>query len=121
VTYTLELEDLDDATFAALSVGQILLDFESGATIGTVVAVDSRAYETYTANPTDDKDPELDSFLVETLTHSTHTAIVTVTLDADYEEGVGYTTDDIRIAVGRTYCIAFGEYMAQGVCVTLLG
>ena len=46
------------------------------------------------------------------------TLIVTVRTSAVYEAGVGYTTEDCRIAVGKEYALRFPSYTGEGVCVS---
>ncbi|MBQ8356371.1 MAG: DUF4330 family protein [Clostridia bacterium] len=117
VTYTVELAGVERDSLGALKVGDAVVDSETGATIGVVTAVNSRAYEVYTDVPVEDED--LNSYVVTKATYPEEFNTVTVTLsvDADYEAGVGYTVDDCRIAVGRTYELNFPGYAGSGVCV----
>lgn len=117
VTYTVELSGVEKSTLNALQVGDTVIDRESGAVIGTVTEVTSRAYEVYTDSA--ELDPDLDSHVVTKTTYPDDlvTVTVTVTVQADYEKGIGYSVEDCRIAVGRSYDLSFSSFMGEGVCV----
>lgn len=119
ITYTVELSGVDRDSLSALKVGDAVTDKETGAVIGVVTAVSSRAYEAYTDVPTDEIDEALNSHVVTKVTYPEEFNTVTVTLavSADYQSGVGYFVEDCRIAVGRTYELHFPSYAANGVCV----
>ena len=117
ITYTVEIAGVDRDSLSALKVGDPVTDKETGAVIGVVSAVSSRAYEEYTDVLTEDK--ALNSYVVTKVTYPEEFNTVTVTLAvaADYRAGVGYSVEDCRIAVGRTYDLYFPAYAASGVCV----
>lgn len=117
ITYTVELSGVDRDSLSALKVGDAVTDKETGAVIGVVMAVSSRAYEEYTDVLTEDK--TLNSYVVTKVTYPEEFNTVTVTLAvaADYRSGVGYSVEDCRIAVGRNYDLHFPAYAASGVCV----
>ena len=117
ITYTVEIAGVDRDSLSALKVGDPVTDKETGAVIGVVSAVSSRAYEEYTDVLTEDK--ALNSYVVTKVTYPEEFNTVTVTLAvaANYRAGVGYSVEDCRIAVGRTYDLYFPAYAASGVCV----
>lgn len=119
LTYTIEIKGVDKATMSALHAGDEVIDKRTGAVIGVVSAIDSRAYEVFA--DTSSKDVALDSFVVDKLIYPEdfNTVTVTLTAEAVYEGGVGYTVDDCRIAVGREYELYFPGYAGEGVCVGL--
>ena len=121
ITYTVEIAGVDRDSLAALKVGDTVTDQQTGAVIGVVTAVSSRPYEVYTDIPTDEKDDVLNSYVVTKTTYPEEFNAVTVTLSvaADYQSGIGYSVEDCRIAVGRTYDLRFAGYAGNGVCVEL--
>ncbi len=121
VTYTVELAGVDKGAVEALHIGDTVIDRESGSTLGSVTAVSSRPYETYTDMPSAALDPVLGSYVVQKKTYPDDFLTITVTLsvEAVYENGVGYRTGDARIAVGRDMELQFSAFVGNGVCVTL--
>ena len=116
VRYTLELIGVDRASLEALRVGDSVTDARTGSVIGEITAVDSRPYSFYTDVPTEyggkyvvNKETSADKY----------TVTVTVRVIADYESGVGYTVEDCRIAVGRSYELHFPHYAGNGSCISL--
>ena len=121
LTYTIEIKGVDKATMSALHAGDEVIDKKTGAVIGVVSGIDSRAYEVFTDMPSSYIDETLNSHVVVKLTYPDEFNTITVTLTAEavYESGVGYTVDDCRIAVGREYELYFPGYAGEGVCVGL--
>ena len=119
ITYTVEISGVDRDSLGALKIGDTVTDHQTGAVIGGVTAVSRRPYEVYTDVPTDELDEALNSHVVTKSTYPEEFNTVTVTLSttADYQSGVGYSVEDCRIAVGRTYDLRFSGYAGNGVCV----
>lgn len=116
VLYTLELVGVDRVSLEALHVGDSVTDAQTGSVIGEITAVDSRPYAFYTDVPNEyggkyvvNKETSADKY----------TVTVTVRASADYEQGVGYTVEDCRIAVGRAYELHFPHYAGEGSCISL--
>jgi hypothetical protein len=105
-----------------LLVGATVTDAATGSIIGVVTSVDSRPYEVYTDIPTVDIDEELNSHVVTKNTYpdSFNTVTVSIRVTADYKAQEGYTAEECRIAVGRTYDLHFPNYAATGTCVTFV-
>ena len=119
VTYTVEIAGVDRDSLSALRVGDAVTDKKTGAVIGVVSAISSRAYEAYTDVPTDEIDEALNSHVVTKATYPEqfNTVTVTLTVAAEYHSGIGYSVEDCRLAVGRSYDLHFPAYAASGVCV----
>ena len=115
ITYTVEIAGVDQASLAALERDDVVTDRETGAVLGTVVDVSIRPYEVW--------DDTAEGESVGKITYPEEsglkTVTVTLTVDASYIAGVGYTVGDTRIAVDRTLQLAFRNYAATGVCVSL--
>lgn len=120
VTYTVELAGVSSATLNALHVGDRVIDAETGSLIGTVSAVDIRAYEAF--GDLFEYDATLGSNVVTRLEYpdTLNTVTVTISGQTEYTAGVGYAADQCRIAVGRTYTLSFPEYTGSGVCVSFI-
>ena len=119
IQYTVEFVGVDSDSIAMLKVGDTVTDAKTGSVIGTVVAINNRPYEVYTDTPVYDK--TLDSWIVGTYTYpdSYATVMVTIAVTATYEQGVGYTAEDCRIAVGGSYELRFPCYTASGECIAI--
>ena len=122
VLYTVEFVGVDRDSVQSLQVGDTVTDAATGSIIGVVTAVDSRPYEVYTDIPTVDIDEELNSHVVTKNTYpdSFNTVTVSIRVTADYKAQEGYTAEECRIAVGRTYDLHFPNYAATGTCVTFV-
>jgi hypothetical protein len=119
VLYAVEFSNVDGDVFELLSSaeGQSVVDAATGKVIGEVRMVDKRAYSFYT----DVAVKEGDNYVVGKETSmDKYTVTVTLSARAEYEEGVGYTVDNSRVAVGRTYELHFPSYAGSGTCVTLV-
>lgn len=118
LTYTVELAGLETSVIESFHVGDAVTDKETGSVIGTIAAVDTRAYEVYsTTDYVKNGTLDLNEVLKVTYPDAYHTVTITVTVTADYAAGVGYFADDCRIAVGREYELRFPGYTGVGVCV----
>jgi cytoskeletal protein RodZ len=119
VTYTVEFKGVEKDAFASLRKGDTVVDKATGAVVGVVTDLEPRKYVVYTDVPTAEKDETLDSHVVTRTEYPEEftTVSVTVTVTADYAEGVGYSVDGCRIAVGREYELNFPGCAGKGVCV----
>ena len=119
VTYTVEFTGVEKDAFATLRKGDAVVDKTTGNVIGTVTDFEPRKYVVYTDRPTDEKDEALDSYVVTKAEYPEEftTLAVTITVQADYTVGIGYTVEDCRIAVGREYELNFPGCAGKGVCV----
>ena len=121
ISYTVELTGVYRDSVSALRVGDTVTDKETGAVIGTVTAINARSYTPYTDVPTEEKDPVLDSYVVTKAEYPEefNTVEITIAVEADYTEGVGYAVEGCRIAVGRSYEIYFPSYTGSVTCIEL--
>ena len=119
VLYAVEFENVDSDVFELLSAaeGKNVVDAATGKVIGQVRMVDKREYSYYT----DVAVKQGDNYVVGKETAmDKYTVTVTLYADAVYESGEGYTVDNSRVAVGRTYELHFPSYAGTGTCVTLV-
>lgn len=115
ITYTVEIAGVDQTSLAALEKDDTVTDRKTGAVIGTVVDFSVRPYEVWT----DTAEGESVGKITYPEESGLKTVTVTLTVDASYLAGVGYTVGDTRIAVDRTLELAFRNYAATGVCISL--
>ena len=121
VTYTVELAGVHRDAVSALHVGDSVTDSTTGAVIGTVTAINARSYSVYTDVPSEVKDPVLDSYVVTKAEYPEdfNTVEITISVEADYTAGVGYSVGECRMAVGRSYELYFPAYTGNVTCIEL--
>lgn len=114
--YTIELANVESDVIELLHEGDVVIDAATGREIGEIQLKDKREYTYYS----DVAVSNGDAYVVEK-EHASDRYTVTLTIRASavYEEGVGYTVDHCRVAVGREYELHFPSYAGRGVCVTL--
>ncbi len=114
--YALELANVESDVIDLLHEGDAVIDAETGREIGEIQLKDKRDYTYYS----DVAVPNGDTYVVEKEhVKDRYTVTLIIRADAIYEEGVGYTVDNCRVAVGREYELHFPSYAGRGVCVTL--
>lgn len=114
--YTIELSNVEADVIDLLREGDRVIDAETGREIGEIQLKDKREYTYYS----DVAVQNGDAYVVEKERVSDrYTVTLTIRADAVYEEGVGYSVDHCRVAVGREYELHFPSYAGRGVCVTL--
>lgn len=116
ILYTVELTNVESDVIDLLREGDTVIDAETGREIGEILLKDKRDYTYYS----DEAVKKGDAYVVEKEHVSDrYTVTLTIRASALYEEGVGYTVDRCRVAVGREYELHFPSYAGRGVCVTL--
>ena len=120
IVYTVEFYGVDKEMEFAFREGDTVTDMQTGAVMGVVTQVSSRVYEVYTDTPSDEIVPEFDKYVVQKKRNEAWRVVtVSIQVTADYQEGVGYTVDTQRIAIGREYQLCFPSYTSNGACVSL--
>ena len=120
IVYTVELAGVDKNFVSSFREGDTVTDAVTGAYMGEIAQIKIREYEAYTNVPTPDIDPEFGKHVVRKQTNETlKTVTVVIRVNAAYTRGVGYSTEDRRIAVGGEYELRFPSYTDQGVCIAL--
>lgn len=114
--YTVELVNVESDVIDLLHEGDVVVDAETGREIGEIQLKDKRDYTYYS----DEAVKKGDAYVVKKeQAADRYTVTLTIRASAVYEEGVGYTVDRCRVAVGRVYELHFPSYAGRGVCVTL--
>ena len=120
ILYTIEIYGVDKDMEYAFREGDTVTDAKSGAVLGVITQVNSRVHEEYIDIPTDEIVPEFDKYVVQKQRNEEWRVItVSIQVTADYLEGVGYTVQSERVAVGREYHLNFPSYTDSGTCVSL--
>lgn len=114
--YTVELTNVEEDVIDLLLEGDRVIDAQTGSVIGEIMLKDKREYTYYSDVAVKNGDAYVAK---KESVEDRYTVILTLHADAVYEEGVGYTVDNSRIAVGREYELHFPSCAVKGVCVTL--
>ena len=113
IEYTVVLEDVDKAFVDKVKSGNSVFDALSGASLGTVSAVDSSTpYFFYEYNSEE-------GAIVTKEFPDRYNVRITVSANAEEIEGIGYTVDDRRVAVGAKMDLRFPQYTDTGYCVEM--
>lgn len=120
VSYTLELAGISSAAVGALHEGDTVVDFETGACIGRITAIEKREYTAYGEAYVFDSALETNVITNIKYPETFCTVVLTVVADATYTQGVGYSVEQSRIAVGRAYTLVLPAYTGQGQCVSFV-
>ncbi len=111
IQYTVEFTGVDRDFVDNISENDTVVDTVSKFALGTVAAVDNNShYRVLGYNE------ELDEGGYTTY-QDKYNVLVTVTVTAEYEEGVGYTVGDRRIAVGERLSLRFPNFICEGYCI----
>ena len=114
ILYTIEFYDVNGDLSAAPAQGTLLIDPKTGNTMGEIVAITSRPY-TLPSSFLRDGEAQVGGS-----EHASAKIVsLTVALCAEYEEGVGYSVNGMRIAKGGSYTVSFAGSLATGTCVSI--
>lgn len=120
IVYTVEFAGVDQSFLSSFREGDAVTDAATGSQMGEITQIKIREYEAYTNVPTPEKDPAFGMHVVRKETNEKlKTVTVVIRVSADYEEGVGYSAEECRIAVGKEYQLRFPSYTDNGVCLAL--
>ncbi len=120
ILYTVELAGIDQGVVSSFREGTAVTDVATGSEMGKITQIKVREYEAYTNIPSAEKEPGSDKHVVMKETNDAlKTVTVVISVTAEYVQGAGYTAEECRIAVGRTYQLRFPPYMHEGVCIAL--
>ena len=111
IQYTVELLAVDEAFIYNIAENNVVIDAVSKHELGKVINVDNNTHYSelkYNENealgwlsPYPDK----------------YNMLVTITVNAEYDEGEGYSVGDRRIAVGEKLSLRFPNFSAEGYCI----
>jgi hypothetical protein len=117
ITYTVEMAGVEKTMLGTFRVGDTVTDRASGAVLGVITAVgEPRPYAVY-ADEVSSSDPSYYEVPKIIYPENLKTLTITISVDADFVSGVGYSAEDCRIAVGRAYQLNFPGYTGNAVCI----
>ena len=111
--YTIRISNVDGAFADKISVGDEVVDSSVKTSLGYVSAVENDIPYT---------EPYYDN-VADTVSMreypNRYDILVSVTAKAVFEDGVGYTVDGRRIAVGTLLYLMFPDYAGTGSCISM--
>ncbi len=115
IQYVIEIQGVDEEFLENISENNIVLDSVSKSNIGTVIAVD------YSTQHTRFELQENDDGNIGVLSPVTgkYNVIVTISANAYFSEGNGYTVNGTRIAVGEKINARFPSYVCESYCISV--
>ncbi len=111
ISYTVEIKDIDDDIASLIKEGDSVIDPATGASIGVIGAVGvGEAYVwRYSEESTE---------MVKTYIDGKVNVILTIEVDGEYESGVGYTAQGVRIAYGELISVRTSGFSGSGYCTS---
>lgn len=114
IQYTVEFTNVDQTFVDKIKEADNVVDSVSKFTIGRVTAVDA------STNYSELQYSEASASAVIVTYPDRYNLLVTITVDATYEEGSGYSVRDKRIAVGEKMSLRFPDYADEGYCIDVI-
>ena len=111
--YTVEILGVDEQFISNIVENDTVIDSVTKSNIGTVAAVD------YSMQYTELAYDEENSTGVLTPISGKYNIVVTISATAEYEEGIGYTVNGTRIAVGEKISARFPNYVCECYCISV--
>lgn len=111
IQYTVEFTGVDRDFVDNINENDTVVDAVSKFSLGNVTAVDNDShYKVLGYN----EQTHAGGYVTY---QDKYNVLVTVTVTADYEEGVGYSVSDRRIAVGEKLSLRFPNFVGEGYCI----
>lgn len=111
--YTLRIENVEGSLIDKIQTRDEVIDASVKTSLGYVNAVEN---DTPHAEPY--YDSKEDSVSMKEYPDR-YDLVVTVTAEAVFTEGVGYTVNGRRVAVGTEFYLMFPDYLGTGYCISL--
>ncbi len=113
IRYSIEILGVDEQFLDDIKENDTVIDSVTKNTIGTVTAVD------YGIQYTELKYDQENSVGVMSPVAGKYNVIVTISANADFEEGEGYMIGGTRIAVGEKISARFPGYACEAYCISV--
>lgn len=113
IQYSIEILGVDEQFLDNINEDDVVLDSVTKSNIGTVTAID------YGILHTQLKYDEENQVGVLSPVAGKYNVIVTITATAQFEDGVGYTVNGTRIAVGERINARFPNYVCESYCISI--
>ena len=111
--YTLRIENVEGAFLDKIRIRDEVIDSSIKVSLGYVNAVENDIPYT---EPYYDSEEDVVSMKEYP---NRYDMIITVTADAVFTEGVGYTVNGRRVAVGSQFYLMFPEFLGEGYCISM--
>ncbi len=112
IEYTVEIIGIDGDYINIISENDIVLDAVTKSNIGTVLATDAEPYREFV----------YDEVVGEgklAIVPEKHNLVITIVATAQFKDGVGYSINGTRIAVGEKISLRFPEFSCEGYCISV--
>ena len=119
IYYTLEFYDISGAMAASPAVGTSMIDPATGAIMGEIVSLYAAPATTSAVIYREEWQSVPQNAVPSTVELPVQLVTVTVRTTAAYRDGLGYTKNGVRLAMGATYTVSFSGTLASGVCTAL--
>ena len=118
--YTVEISGISQEMAAGIQIGDQVLDGENNYLIGTVSNTEIDDCVEYVYNEASGR-IEAVAYTDEGSTSSVRkNLLVTITADAQYAQGKGYTVNGYHVTVNRAMQLCFPGYSGEGQCISLI-
>ena len=118
--YTVEISGISQEMAAGIQVGDQVLDGENNYLIGSVTNTEIDDCVEYVYNEASGR-IEAVAYTDEGSTSSVRkNLLVTITANAKYVEGKGYTVNGYHVTVNRAMQLCFPGYSGEGQCISLI-
>lgn len=111
--YSIRIENVEATFMDKIRIRDEVIDASLKTSLGYVNAVENDIPH---AEPYYDSEDDLVSMKEYP---NRYDLIITVTADAVFTQGVGYTVNGRRVAVGSGFYLMFPEYLGEGFCVSM--
>ena len=118
--YTVEISGISQEMAAKIRVGDQVLDGENAYVIGSVTNTEIDDCVEYVYNEASGR-IEAVAYTDEGSSSSVRkNLLITITADARYAAGKGYTVNGYRVAVNQDMQLCFPGYTGEGQCISLI-
>ena len=118
--YTVEISEISQEMAAGIQIGDQVLDSKNNYLIGSVSNTEIDDCVEYVYNEASGR-IEAVAYTDEGSTSSVRkNLLVTITANAQYSQGKGYTVNGYHIAVNRAMQLCFPGYSGEGQCISLI-
>ena len=120
ITYTVVFEGVNDRVYDKIKANQKAVEALSNRSLGTVKQTEIEPYSEYViVQGTDGNGETVYTAVKQEIAEKGKNIAVTITADAVYNEGSGYTVEGYRIAVGKQIEIRFADFTGTAYCTSV--
>ncbi len=111
--YTLRIDNVKSVLVDKIRMGDEVVDSSVKTSLGYVSAVENDIPHTEPYYNSDADEVSMKEY------PDRYDLVVTVTAEAIFETGVGYTVNGRRVAVGSEFYLMFPDYLGAGYCISI--